>query len=119
MTQTDGDDGFDAFLAQSLAPPARMPDNHFIRRVNRQIQLDELHRRSRSRMVRRLGIELLSVVAVGCGLLAIGAGTDIADSAGNTPAAALVGMVLTFGFWVALVSRQERFKSYNSAVTVT
>ena len=113
MTNDDRDDGFDAFLAQSLAPPARVPDNHFIRRVNRQIQLEELHRRSRARMFQRLGAELLSVVAVGCGLLAVGAGTDIADSAGNIPAAALVGMVMLFGFWVTLVSRQERVRSHH------
>ena len=111
MANSDRDDGFDAFLAQSLAPPARLPDKSFIRRVNQQIQLDELHRRSRARMVQRLGVELLSLIAVAAGLLAVGAGTDIADSAGNIPAAALVGMVTLFGLWVTLVSRQERVRS--------
>ena len=110
MPTTDRDGAFERFLAHALAPDERVPDNQFIRRVSQQILLEKLHRRSRARMLKRLGTELLSVAAVGCGLLAIGAGTDIADSAGNIPAAALVGVVTMFAFWVTLVSGQQRVR---------
>ena len=113
MAMNESDDAFDRFLAQSLAPPERMPDNQFIRRVNQRIQLDTLHRRNRAKMFERLGVEVLSVMAVGCGLAALGAGAGIADSAGNIPAVPLVGMVILFGLWVTLVSRQERVGTYN------
>ena len=47
------------------------------------------------------------------GLIAVGAGTNIAESAGAVPAVALAGMVILFGFWVTLVSRQQRVRHYN------
>ncbi len=101
----DRGDEFDRFLAQSLAPPERMPDGKFIGRVGQQIRLEKLRRRSRAKMFERLSIELLSVIAVGCGLMAVGAGSNIADSAGNVPAVALAGMAILFAFWVTVVSR--------------
>ena len=108
MPQYDQSDGFDLFLAQSLAPPNRVPDQQFLARVSQQVQLDKLRRRARSKMLERLGVELLSILAVGSGLIALGAGTDIADSAGNAPAMAVLGMVVLFGFWVTVVSRKQR-----------
>ena len=113
MPQIDESDEFDRFLAQSLAPPNRVPDQQFMARVSQQIRLDKLRRRARAKMFQRLGVELLSIIAVGAGLLAAGAGTNIADSTGNVPAAALVGMVILFGFWVTLVSRQQRLRPYS------
>ena len=113
MPQVDESDEFDRFLAQSLAPPNRVPDKQFLARVSQQIVLDKLHRRARAKMFERLGVELLSIVAVGAGLIAVGAGTNIADSAGAVPAVALAGMVILFGFWVTLVSRQQRVRHYN------
>ena len=106
----DRGDEFDRFLAQSLAPPERMPDPKFVGRVGQQIRLDELRRRSRAKMFERLGIELLSVIAVGCGLMAVGGGSDIADSAGHVPALALAGMAILFAFWVTVVSRPTNRK---------
>ena len=113
MPEPDRDDAFDRFLAQSLAPPDRVPDKQFMARISQQILLDKLRRRARANMIERLGVEMLSIVAVGCGLLAVGAGTDIADSAGNIPPAAVVGMVILFGFWVTLVSRKVGVRRYN------
>ncbi len=113
MPKPNDADEFDLFLAQSLAPPQRVPDRQFLARVSQQILLDKLRRRARAKMFERLCVEVLSIVAVGCGLLAVGAGTNIADSAGNIPPVALVGMVILFGFWVTLVSRKERVRRYN------
>jgi len=113
MPKNDGDQAFNLFLVQSLAPPDRLPDQQFLARVSQQILLDRLRRRARAKMFERLGVELLSIVAVGCGLVAVGAGSNIADSAGNIPPVALVGMVLLFGFWVTLVSRKQRVTRYN------
>ena len=111
MTTTDHDAAFELFLARSLAPPERVPDQPFIRRVSQQILLEKLHRRSRGKMVERLGIEILSIIAIGAGLLAIGAGRPIADSAGNIPPAPLLGMVILFGLWVTIVSRRQRARA--------
>ena len=113
MSQIDEGDAFDAFLAQSLAPPDRIPDKQFLARVSQQMVLDKLRRRARAKMLERLGVELLSIVAVGAGLLAAGGGTRIAESAGNVPAAVVAGMMIVFAFWVALVSRQQRVRRYN------
>jgi hypothetical protein len=108
MRKFDGDDGFDRFLAQSLAPPDRVPDKQFMARVSQQILLAKLQRRARAKMFERLGVEVLSIVALGCGLLAVGGGTDIADAAGNIPPMALIGVLILFGLWVGLVSPKER-----------
>lgn len=106
MPMDDRDDDLGRFLADALAPH-RVPDQAFVDRVSQQIRLDELRRRGRARSAERLGIELMSVLAVGCGLLAIGMNASIADSAGNAPEAALVGIVILFSCWVALVSRSS------------
>lgn len=113
MPVLDPADDFDALLARSLAPPERMADARFIARVDQQIQLDALRRISRSRLFERLGVELLSIVGVSCGLLAAGVGTKLADSAGNFPATALAGMVILFSLWVTVVSRQEQIQQYS------
>ena len=108
MPHTEQSEDFDRFLAQSLAPPNRVPDQQFLARVSQQVLVDKLQRRARTKMFERLGVELLSILAVGAGLVAVGAGTNIADSAGNTPAVALLGMLILFAAWVTLVSRKER-----------
>ena len=113
MPQIDDRDEFDLFLAQSLAPPNRVPDQQFLDRVSHQLALDKLRRRARANMVERLGVELLSILAVGGGLVAVGAGTNIADSAGNTPVAALVAMLILFAGWVTVVSRKERVRVHR------
>ena len=107
MAQNDQGDAFDHFLAQVLAPPNRVPDQQFLARVSQQLVLEKLRRRARAKMFERLGVELLSILAVGAGLLAVGAGADIADSAGAAPATALAGMFIFFAAWVTLVSRKE------------
>ena len=115
----DRSEDFDRFLAQSLAPPERMPDSKFVGRVRQQILLEKLRRRSLAKTFERLGVELLSILAVGCALLAVGAGSGIADSEGDIPAGALAGIAILFAGWVAVVSRPTNRKVKKSTVTYT
>lgn len=101
---TDRDAELDSLLANVLAPPQRQPDQQFIDRVRQHIRLDELQRASRARLFEKLGIELLSLVALGCALAAIGASAEIAGLARDVPQVALVAVVSVFALWVPLVA---------------
>lgn len=104
MAMNDPEAEFDRFLARSLAPPERAADRRFVDRVQRQVQLAEVLRARRARTFERIGIELLSLVALGCGLAAIASSSAIAESAGQVPHIALAGIMLVFALWVPLVA---------------
>lgn len=104
MPMHDRDTQFDRFLAQALAPPDRAPDQPFVNRVHQQVRLDELLRASRASTFERLGIELLSLVALACGLAAIGTSSEIADFTREVPHLALIAVMLVFALWVPLVA---------------
>lgn len=108
MPMIEGEEEFDRFLARSLAPPQRAPDDRFADRVRHRIMLDELLRSRRAKVVERLGVELLSLVALGCGLAAIGASSEIADSMRQVPHVALITIMLVFSLWVPLVAQPTR-----------
>ena len=105
---TDPDSEFDQFLAEALAPPRRAPDQQFVERVRQQVLLDELLRQRRARAVERLGVELLSLVAIGCGLAALGSSSEIAELIRQAPHLALAGAMLVFGLWVPLIAGPKR-----------
>ena len=105
MPMTDPDARFDRFLADALAPPERAPDRRFVERVQQHVRLDELSRANRSRLLDRLGIELLSLVALACGIAAIGGSSEIAESVRQAPHLALPAMMFVFGLWVTLVAK--------------
>ena len=104
MPVADDEMEFDRFLAEALAPPRRPPDQRFAERVRRQIMLDEMLRAKRAKDVERLGVELLSLVALGCGVLALGRAPEIAESVRELPHVALGAMLMLFGLWVTLVA---------------
>lgn len=104
MPMTDRDAELDRLLAEALAPPDRAPDQQFVERVRQHVRLDELERGSRARLLEKLGIELLSLVALGCGLAAIGGSSEIGAFAREAPHLALPAVMLVFALWVPLVA---------------
>ena len=108
MPTPDQEEQFDRFLADSLSPPEGLPDQNFVDRVRQQIRLDEALRARRARIFHRLGIELLSLVALGCGLVAIGSSSAVARFAVEVPHVALAGVLVIFVAWVPLVAGPVR-----------
>ena len=104
---TDRDAQLDRMLGEALAPPRRAPDQQFVERVRQHVRLDELRRANRARLIERLGIELLSLVAIACGLAAIGASSEIAESVRQAPHLALSATMVVFGLWVTLIAKPK------------
>ena len=108
MPTRDQDEQFNRFLAEALSPPEGLPDAHFVDRVRQQVRLDEALRARRARIFHRLGIELLSLVALGCGLAAIGRSSAATQFALEVPHVALAGVLVIFMAWVPLVAAPTR-----------
>ena len=108
MSTHDQDERFDRFLAEALSPTERLPDQPFVDRVRQQVRLDEALRARRARIFNRLGIELLSLVALGCALAAIGSSPPVAQLALELPHVALGGLLVIFVAWVPLVASPSR-----------
>ena len=108
MSTRNDEEPFDRFLAEALSPPERLPDRPFVDRVRQQVRLDEALRARRARIFHRLGIELLSVVALGCALAAIGSSPPVAQFARELPHLALAGLLVIFVAWVPLVASPSR-----------
>jgi hypothetical protein len=108
MPTRDHDELFDRFLTDALSPPEGLPDQAFVDRVRQQVRLDEALRARRSRIFHRLGIELLSLVALGCALAAIGSSPPVEQLALELPHFALGGLLVIFVAWVPLVASPSR-----------
>jgi hypothetical protein len=108
MPTRDHEEPFDRFLAEALSPPDRLPDQPFVERVRQQVRLDEALRARRAGIFHRLGIELLSLVALGCALAAIGSSPPVAQFARELPHVALAGLLVIFLAWVPLVAAPAR-----------
>ena len=108
MPTHDDEEQFDRFLAEALSPSERLPDPMFVDRVRQQVRLDEALRARRARIFHRLGIELLSLVALGCGLAAIGSSSAVEQFAFEVPHIALAGVLVIFAAWVPLVAGPAR-----------
>ena len=113
MPTPDQDNQFDRFLADALAPREGLPDQTFVDRVRQQVRLDEALRARRARMFHRLGVEVLSLVAIGCGLAAIGSSSVVAEFALEVPHIALAGVLVIFVAWVPLVASQTRTTDWS------
>ena len=108
MPTHEHEEQFDRFLTEALSPPERLPDQPFVDRVRQQVRLDEALRARRAGIFHRLGIELLSLVALGCGLVAIGSSSAVAEFARELPHLALAGLLVIFAAWVPLVASPAR-----------
>jgi hypothetical protein len=108
MPTHDPDERFDRFLADALSLPEGLPDQPFVDRIRQQGRLDEALRARRARIFHRLGIELLSLVALGCALAAIGSSPPVAQFALERPHFALAGLLVIFVAWVPLVATPSR-----------
>ena len=108
MPTREQDELFDRFLAEALSPAERLPDQPFVDRVRQLVRLDEALRARRARIFHRLGIELLSLVALGCALAAIGSSPPVARFALELPHVALGGLLLIFVAWIPLVTTPSR-----------
>ena len=112
MSTPDPEEQLDRFLAEALAPRAGLPDQKFVDRVRQQVRLNEALRARRARMFHRLGIEILSLVALGCGLAAIGNSSAVAQFALEVPHIALAGVLVIFVAWVPLVASPSRRRDW-------
>ena len=108
MPTHDQDEAFERFLAKTLSPPEGLPDQPFVDRVRQQVRLDEALRTRRAGIFHRLGIELLSLVALGCALAALGSSPPVAEFALELPHVALAGLLVIFVAWVPLVTSPSR-----------
>jgi len=110
MPTHDHDEAFDRFLAEALSPPECLPDQPFVDRVRQQVRLDEALRARRARIFHRLGIELLSLVALGCALAAIGSSPPVAQFTLELPHIALGGLLVIFVAWIPLVAGPDSLR---------
>jgi hypothetical protein len=108
MPTHEQDESFERFLAEALSPPEGLRDQAFVERVRQQVRLDEALRARRARIFHRLGIELLSLVALSCALAAIGSSPPVAQFALELPHVALAGLLVIFVAWVPLVATPSR-----------
>lgn len=113
MPTHDHDEAFDAFLTEALSPGEGLPDQAFVDRVRQQVRLDEVLRARRARIFHRLGIELLSLVALGCAFVAIGSSSVVAEFARELPHVALAGVLVIFVAWVPLVASPARRQDWS------
>ena len=113
MPTHDPDERFDRFLADALSPPEGLPDQAFVDRVRQQVRLDEALRARRARIFHRLGIELLSLVGLGCALAAIASSPPAAEFARELPHVALAGLLVIFVAWVPLVASPARGQDWS------
>ena len=104
MQTPDQDQPFDRFLAEALSPAERAPDPLFVDRVRQQVRLDEMLRARRAGIFHRLGIEILSLVALGLGIAAIGGSPEVRAFASEAPHLALAAIMLLFALWVPLIA---------------
>ena len=113
MPTHDHEEPFDRFLAEALSPPEGLPDQQFVDRVRQQVRLDEALRARRARIFHRLGIELLSLVALGCALAAIGNSPAVTEFTRQLPHVALAGLLVVFVAWVPLVASPARRQDWS------
>ncbi|HEX4762609.1 MAG TPA: hypothetical protein VFU87_07435 [Sphingomicrobium sp.] len=98
-------DDFDRFLREALAPERRDPDRRFVARVQARIALDRYLKAERRGLLRRLGAELLALLAVAAGLLWLGRAAPVAGFFAESPGVALAALLSGFALLVLLVSR--------------
>ncbi len=89
---TDGDEILDRLLADALAPADRAADPAFVARVDRAIVADEIYRRQRGALWRRLGGEMLAIGAVGASLAVISRVPDLRDVQAGLSGVALAAL---------------------------
>src|SRR5690349_5482674 len=101
-------DGFDEFLASSLAPAERVPDRRFVTAVQARIILEEQLARERRTLVAGFANQLAALAAVAAAVWIIGSAAPVAQSWAEFPAAGTLLLLLAFGFVVAMFSRSGR-----------
>jgi hypothetical protein len=101
-------DGFDQFLASSLAPAERAPDRRFVARVQARIMLEEQLARERRALVAGLAKQLAALIAVAAAVWVIGSAAPVAQSFAEFPGIGRLLLLAAFGFVVAMFSRSGR-----------
>jgi hypothetical protein len=96
-------DPFETFLSNALAPPARAPDRLFATRVEARIRLDERLRNERYGLLRRLGRELIAIIALAAGLVLLARAPAVTDFAAESPASLLAALISLFALVVVTV----------------
>ena len=98
-------DAFDRFLASSLAPDDRLPDRHFVARVQAQILLEDRLASERRALIVNLVTQVGAVLAVAAALWVLGRAAPVAQWVAAFPTIALAGVMLLFVFVVSLLAR--------------
>jgi hypothetical protein len=99
---------FDQFLRESLGPEQRDPDRRFVARVQAQVRLDaQLSARKRA-IGRRLLRDLVGIAAIAAGFVVLAESPAVTELATHSPEILVAGLLVSFGFVVALFSNSGR-----------
>ena len=101
-------DAFDAFLAETLAPPARPADRLFVAHTQAMVAEAERYRRWHRRALRQLGSEALVLGAIAGAVLTVGRAPVAQAILSQVPYMAPAMLALALVAWAAAVTRRGR-----------
>lgn len=101
------DDEFDRFLAQSLAPPERMPDRRFVAGVQARIALEDRLARERAALGGALVAQLAALLSVAAGLRVLWRAAPVAAWVAGSPDLALLALTGAFACLVVLFAQGD------------
>jgi hypothetical protein len=107
MSGQKSDAGFDAMLAEALAPPDRAADRAFVALVDGAVAESERYRRQRAGLRRQLGGEMLALAALAGSIAVIARIPDVRAALAEAPNLAWPALLSLLIFWVA-VTRMQR-----------
>ena len=97
-------DRFDDLLRVSLAPPPRDPDRVFVARVQARVLLDEALRTQRLSELRRLGLQLLALLAVAAALVLLSRSPEVAALVAESPAIVMAFLITLFSSLIGVLA---------------
>ena len=95
---------FDEILSAAVAPPERDPDRLFVAQVQQRIRIEERLDAERAAIFRRLGVELIALLAAAGGLALIASAPAVAEFVVESPA---MGLAATIGGFALLLAAMQ------------
>jgi len=99
---------FDRYLRNSLGPQEGEPDRVFVSRVHVQVRLDEQLLARKRAIGLRLMRDSIGIAAIAAGLVVIAESPAVTDFAAHSPEILGGGLLVAFGFVVALFINSGR-----------
>ena len=104
---------FDQFLRESLGPEERGPDRLFVARVQAQVRLDQQLSARRRAIGLGLVRDSVGIAAIAAGLVVLAGSPAMSEFAAQSPEILVAGLLVAFGFVVALFSNSERARRFR------